>query len=51
MLIKQNLAKVVFGERIQASFKEPIYTLTLNNLSFNDTFPFHWLYLKKSKAL
>ena len=40
MLIKQNLAKVVFGERIQASFKELIYTLTLNNLSFNDTFTF-----------
>ena len=40
MLMKQNLAKVIFGERIQASFKEPIYTLTLSNLSYNDTFTF-----------
>ena len=40
MLMKQNLAKVILGERIQASFKEPIYTLTLNNLSYNDTFTF-----------
>ena len=40
MLFKQNLAKVIFGERIQASFKEPIYTLTLSNLSFSDTFTF-----------
>ena len=40
MLFKQNLAKVIFGERIQASFKEPIYTLTLISLSFSDTFTF-----------
>lgn len=40
MLFKQNLAKVIFGERIQASFTEPIYTLTLSNLSFSDTFTF-----------
>ena len=40
MFMKQNLAKVIFGERIQASFKEPIYTLTLSNLSYNDTFTF-----------
>ena len=40
MLMKQNLAKVIFGERIQASFKEPIYTLTSSNLSYNDTFTF-----------
>ena len=40
MLIKKNLAKVIFGERIYASFKESIYTLTLTNLSFSDTFTF-----------
>ena len=40
MFMKQNFAKVIFGERIQASFMEPIYTLTLSNLSYNDTFTF-----------
>ena len=35
-LIKYNPAKIIFGERIKASFKEPTYTLTLNNLEFND---------------
>ena len=39
-LTKQNLAKDTFGERIQASFKEPNYTLTLSNLSFNDAVTF-----------
>ena len=39
-LIKQDLAKDIFGERMQASFKEPVYTLTLRNLSFNDTYTF-----------
>ena len=38
--MKQNLAKVIFGKRVQASFKEPIYTLTLSNLSYNDSFTF-----------
>ena len=40
MFMKQNLAKVIFGKSIQASFKEPIYTLTLSNLSYSDTFTF-----------
>ena len=39
-LNKQNLAREMFDERIQTSFKEPSYTLTLNNLSFTDTVTF-----------
>ena len=39
-LTKRNLAKKMFGERMQASFKTPDYTLTLSNLRFNDTFTF-----------
>ena len=39
-LTKQDLAKDIFRERIQASFEEPVYTLTLRNLSFNDTYTF-----------
>ena len=30
----------MFGERIQVSFKEPNYILTLDNLSFSDTVTF-----------
>ena len=37
---KKALATKMFGERIQTSFKEPNYTLTLNNLSFTDTVTF-----------
>ena len=40
VLTKQNLAKEMFGERIQVSFKEPNYMLTLDNLSFNDAVTF-----------
>ena len=40
VLIKRNLAKEMFGERIQVFFKEPNYTLTLSNLSFNDAVTF-----------
>ena len=36
ILTKQTLAKEIFGERIQASFKGPVFTLTLRNLSFNN---------------
>ena len=36
-LTKENLATKMFGKCIQASFKEPHYTLTLSNLSFTDT--------------
>ena len=40
ILAKQALAEEIFGDRIQAFFKEPHYTLTLSNLRFNDTFTF-----------
>ena len=40
VLTKQNLVKEMFGERIQVSFKEPNYILTLDNLSFSDTVTF-----------
>ena len=47
-LLYQGVAKLTqlkpagdkFGGRIHATFKEPKFTLTLNNLSFNDTITF-----------
>ena len=39
-LTKENLAIQMFGERIQTSFKELSYTLTLNNLNFTDAVTF-----------
>ena len=47
ILHKQELAKKMFGERIQVSFKEPDYTLTLRNLSFSDTFTFTLVIIKE----
>ena len=35
-LTERTLAKATFGERIQATFNEPEFTLTLSNLSFSD---------------
>ena len=40
VLTKHNLAKETFGDRIQVSFKERYYILTLDNLSFSDTVTF-----------
>ena len=37
-LTKQNLAIETFGERIEAEFKEPKYTVTLNSLNYTDIF-------------
>lgn len=39
-LAKQDLANKMFGERIHASFKEPNYKLTLNELNINDSVNF-----------
>ena len=39
-LSKLSLAKSKFGDRIQANFKEPKYTLTLSNLSYSDVITF-----------
>ena len=40
LLIQLKPAGDKFGGRIHATFKEPKFTLTLNNLSFNDTITF-----------
>ena len=39
-LVKQSLADEMFGEQIQVTFKEPIYTLTLRKLNITDTVKF-----------
>ena len=39
-LIKLEDAERRFGDRIKATWKEPLYTLTLSNLSFSDTIEF-----------
>ena len=39
-LTKMKLANEMFGERIQTSFKEPDYILTLRNMSFTDAVTF-----------
>ena len=39
-LMKLSPAKIMFGNRIRTTFKEPNYILTISNLCYNDTIIF-----------